>query len=204
MAQTLNVYLVNKAGDLSGRFEEAHRKTCADTLKTYLEATLGGVAKYDKAAVTWFSGTTAPTDADFVCYLLTSASDSIVATKATKDITLGLSGSTMLSVADKAVVCEVYMRQIVQGGDQRANATTNRETAVANCILHELAHNLCDATTPVVVDIHKVKGGVICREPDGNPLKGTESPNAVDNTTFQTGFNRRVGGVKQYTGAMTP
>lgn len=202
MAATLKVYLVNKAGDLSGRFDDSHRKTCGEKLKAYFDAIIPSVAKYNAVSVTWEGKAGDPTTSDFVCYLLTSAADSIVATKATGDITLGVSGSTMLSVADKAVVSEVYLRQIVQGGDQRGNATTNRETVVANCILHELAHNLLDATTPNVLDVHKVKDGVICRETDQKPLTGTDAPGSADNTSFQTGFTRRTAGIKQYTGGM--
>ncbi|HEY4250086.1 MAG TPA: hypothetical protein VGM87_02745 [Roseomonas sp.] len=199
---TLTIYLVNKAGDLSGRFDASHRKACGDKLKAYFDATITGVAKYTAAAVVWDGAASAPTATDFVCYLLTSPADSIVATKGTGTITLGPSGSTLLSVTDKAVVSEVYLRQIVQGGDPRANATTNRETLVANCIMHELAHNLLDATTPHILDVHKLKDGVICRDTDGNALTGTDAPGAADNTAFQTGFNRRAAGVKQYTGAM--
>ena len=90
----------------------------------------------------------------------------------------------------------------MQAGDPRGNATTNRETLVANCILHELAHNLLDATTPIVLDVHKVKDGVICRETGDRPLTGTEAPVAADNAAFQTGFSRRSAGVKQFAGGM--
>jgi hypothetical protein len=199
---TLKVYLVNKAGDLSGRFDGGHRKACGDKLKAYFDAIIPGVAKYDSVAVTWEGKAADVTTFDFVCYVLTSALDSIVATKATGDLTLGVSGSTMLSAVDKAVISEVYLRQIVQNGDPRANATTNRETLVANCILHELAHNLLDATAPHVLNVHKVKDGVICRETDGKPLTGTDAPGTADNTAFQTGFSRRTGGIKQFTGSM--
>ncbi len=202
MPQTLKVYLVNKAGDLSGRFDASHRKRCGEILKAHFDAIIKGVAKYDAAEVVWDGTRSAPTAFDFVCYLLTSAADSIAATKATADVTLGVSGSTLYSTADRAVVSEVYLRQIVQGGDPRGNATTNREAVVANCVLHELAHNLLDATTPHVLDVHKVKDGVICREPETNPLTGTDAPSEADNKAFRTGFGRRSLGVKQHAGGM--
>jgi hypothetical protein len=203
MAATLKVYLVNQAGDLSGRFEDSHRKACADKLKAYFDAIISGVGKYDAVSVTWTGKAADPTAFDFVCYVLTSAKGSIVATKATGDVTLGVSGSTLLSVADKAVVSEIYLQQIVQKGDPRANATANREIVVANCILHELAHNLLDATRPEVLDVHKVKGGVICRETGDKALGENDSPSNEDNAAFRTGFGRRTAGVKQYTGGMT-
>lgn len=202
MAATLKVYLVNKADDLSGKFDANHRKTCGETLKAYFEAIIRGVAKYDAVSVVWDGKAKDPTAFDFVCYLLTSAKSSIVATKATKDLTLGRSGSTLLSEADKAVVSEVYLREIVQAGDERANPTANREIVVANCILHELAHDLLDATTPMVLDVHKVKDGVICRETGDKPLGEKDAPSPADNAAFQTGFTRRTAGIKQYTGDM--
>lgn len=201
-AATLTVHVVNKAGDLSGRFDANHLKTCCSTLQKYFEDVIKPVAAYNAVSVRSDTKQGDVKGGDLVCYLLTTPSDSIVATRATTDITLGVSGSTMLGSADKAVVSEVYMRQIVQGGDPRANATTNRETLVANCILHELAHNLCDATTPVVKDIHKVQKGVICRETDSSPLSGTDAPNSVDNEVIASGLSRRTGGVKQYAGGM--
>lgn len=202
MPQTLKIYLVNKAGDLRGSFDGDARKTCGETLQGYFAQTIRGVAKYDQVSVIWDGPSSAPVAGDLVCYLLTTASDSIAATKATGDITLGVSGSTLLSVADKAVISEVYMRQIVQNGDPRGNTTTNKESLVANCIMHELAHNLLDATSPQVLDVHKVKDGVICRETGDRALSGTETPAAADIAAFQAGFTRRAGGVKQYTGAM--
>lgn len=202
MPQTLRIYLVNRAGDLSGRFDGDSRRTCGETLQGYFTETIRGVAKYDQVSVVWDGTAAAPVAGDLVCYLLTTASDSIAAAKATGDITLGVSGSTLLSVADKAVISEVYLRQIVQNGDPRGNATTNRESLVANCILHELAHNLLDATTPRVLDVHKVKDGVICRETGDKALSGTERPSAADVAAFQSGFTRRAAGVKQYTGGM--
>lgn len=74
-------------------------------------------------------------------YMPTSAETIIVAQRASRDITLRVSGSTMMGAAHKAVVSDVYMRRIVQKGDQRANATTNREQLVAGGILHEPTHN---------------------------------------------------------------
>lgn len=202
MADTLTVHLVNKAGDLAGRFDATHLKTCADTLKAYFEAIIKAVPAFDTVAVRSDTKQGDVKARELVCYLLTSAAESIVAQRATSDITLGVSGSTMAGTSDKAVVSEVYLRQIVQGGDPRGNATTNRETLVANCILHELIHNLCDATNPIVQDVHKVTGGVICRETDKSPLTGGDAPNGVDNSTCATGFTRHAGGVKQYSGAM--
>lgn len=202
MAATLTVHVVNKAGDLSGRFDAGHLRTCCSTLTKYFEVIIKSVAAYNAVSVRTDTKQGDVKGGDLVCYLLTSPADSIVATRATTDITLGASGSTMQGAADKAVVSEVYMRQIVQGGDPRGNATTNRETLVANCVLHELAHNLCDATTPIVKDIHKVKDGVICRDTDSSALTGTDAPNKVDNEVAASGLTRRSGGVKQYAGGM--
>ncbi|MDB5374243.1 MAG: hypothetical protein JWP04_2885 [Belnapia sp.] len=202
MPQALKIFLVNKAGELSGHFVAASRKACGDRLKGYFEATIRGVARYDTVSIIWDGKASDPVAGDFVCYLLTAPADSIAATKATGDVTLGASGSTLLSLADKAVISEVYLRAIVQGGDPRGNDTTNKEALVANCILHELAHNLLDATTPNVLDVHKVKDGVICRETGDRPLQGTDQPGPADNAAFQAGFTRRAAGVKQYTSGM--
>lgn len=202
MAETLTIHLVNKAGDLSGRFDASHLATAAAKLKAWTETIILSVPAFGTVAVRTDSKQGDVKARDLVCYLLTSAADSIVAQRATEDLTLGVSGSTMMGAADKAVVSEVYLRQIVQGGDPRGNATTNREQLVAGCILHELIHNISDATTPIVTDVHKVKGGVICRELDGNPLTGTEAPNEVDNKVAATALTRRAAGVKQHAGAM--
>ncbi|MBP0466986.1 hypothetical protein J5Y09_23865 [Roseomonas sp. PWR1] len=202
MAETLTIHLVNKAGDLRGRFEASHLATTAALLKGWFETVILSVPAFSAVAVRTDTKQGDVKARDLVCYLLTSAEDSIVAKRATEDITLGVSGSTMMGAADKAVVSEVYMRQIVQKGDPRANATTNREQLVAGCILHELIHNISDATTPVVTDVHKVKDGVICRELDGNPLTGTEAPNEVDNKVAATALTRRATGVKQHASAM--
>lgn len=201
MAQTLNIYLVNQAGDLSGRFEEAHRRTCAATLKTYFEAVIKGVSRYNAVEVKFDGRQGDPGPFDFVCYLLTSTRGSIVAKKGAGGM-LGISGSTMLSQADRAMISEVYLQEIVQGGDPRGMATANRETLVANIIMHELGHNLLDASNPVVQDLHKMKGGSVLRDTDTRPLTGSDAPNELDNRTFRTGFSRRINGVKQYTGDM--
>lgn len=201
MAQTLTIYLVNQAGDLSGRFDANHRATCAATLKTYFEAVIKGVARYDAVAVKFDGKQGDPGAFDFVCYLLTSQKGSIVAKKGSGG-SLGPSGSTMLSDADKTMISEVYLQQIVQNGDPRGNATANRETLVANCVMHELGHNLLDASNPIVTDVHKMKGGKILRDTDSSALTGTDAPNETDNGAFRTGFGRRAQGVKQYTGDM--
>jgi hypothetical protein len=201
MAQTLNVFLVNLADNLSGRFDDSHRKTCAATLKSYFEEIIKSVARYNAVDVKWDGKQADPTAFDFVCYLLTSQKGSIVAKKGSGG-TLGISGSTMASAADKTMVSEVYLQQIVQNGDPRGMATTNRETLVANCILHELAHNLLDASAPVVVDVHKLKKGVILRDTDDSALSGTDAPNEVDRGAVRTGFGRRTAGIKQYVGDM--
>jgi hypothetical protein len=202
MAETLTIHLVNQAGDLRGHFDASHLATAAAKLKGWVETVILSVPAFDAVAVRTDTKQGDVKARDLVCYLLTSAANSIVAQRATKDITLGVSGSTMMGAADKAVVSEVYLRQIVQGGDERANATTNREQLVAGCILHELIHNISDATTPIVTDVHKVKGGVICRELDSNPLKGTEAPNEVDTKVASTALTRRTTGVKQHVGPM--
>jgi len=201
MAQTLTIYLVNQAGDLSGRFDASHRTTCAATLKTYFEAVIKGVSRYSAVEVKYDGKQADPGAFDFVCYLLTSQKGSIVAKKGAGG-TLGISGSTMLAAADKTMISEVYLQQIVQGGDPRGNATANRETLVANCIMHELGHNLLDASTPVVIDVHKLKGGKILRDTDNSALTGNDAPNETDNASFRTGFGRRAAGVKQYTADM--
>jgi hypothetical protein len=201
MAQTLNVFLVNQAGDLSGRFDDSHRKTCAATLKTYFDAIIKSVARYNAVDVKWDGKQGDPTAFDFVCYVLTSQKGSIVAKKGSGG-SLGISGSTMLATADKTMISEVYLQQIVQNGDPRGNATANRETLVANCILHELAHNLLDASTPIVTDVHKLQKGVILRDTDTRPLTGTDAPNEVDNGAVRGGFGRRTSGVKQFVGEM--
>lgn len=201
MAQTLTIYLVNQAGDLSGRFEEAHRRTCAATLKACFEAVIRGVARYDAVEVKYDGRQADPGAFDFVCYLLTSQKGSIIARKGSGG-TLGPSGSTMLAATDRTMISEVYLQEIVQGGDPRGMATANRETLVANCIMHELGHNLLDAGTPVVIDVHKLKGGRILRDTDSLPLTGTDAPNETDNASFRTGFGRRSAGVKQYTAEM--
>lgn len=202
MAETLTIHLVNKAGDLRGHFDASHLATAAAKLKGWVETVILSVPAFNAVSVRTDTKQGDVKPRDLVCYLLTSAADSIVAQRATTDITLGVSGSTMMGAADKAVVSEVYLRQIVQNGDPRGNATTNREQLVAGCILHELIHNISDATAPIVQDVHKVKGGVICRELDGNPLKGTETPNDVDNKVASTALTRRATGVKQHVGPM--
>ncbi len=202
MAQKLKIYLVNQAGDLNGRFEDSHRQTCAATLKTYFEGVIKGSAKYDSVEVTWGGKQGDPTAFDFVCYALTTNKGSIVAKKSSGG-TLGISGSTAVTAdANKLMISEVYLRQIVQNGDERSNATTNREALVANCIMHELGHNLLDASAPIVRDVHKMKDGVILRDTDENLLKGTDAPNEADFKAFREGFGRRAQGVKQYTGDM--
>jgi hypothetical protein len=201
MAQTLKVFLVNQAGDLSGRFDESHRKTCAATLKTYFEAIIKGVARYDAVEVKWDGKQADPTAFDFVCYMLTSQKDSILAQKGAPG-ELGYSGTTGLTTADKLMISEVYLRQIVQGGDPRGMATIYRETLVANVVLHELGHNLLDASTPIVQDVHKLKGGVILRDTDKKALTANDEPNETDNAAFRTGFGRRSAGVKQYAADM--
>lgn len=205
MPETLTVHLVNKAGDLSGHFTAEHLKTAQGKLKAYFEEIIKPVATYNAVEVKTDSKQGDVQAKHLVCYLVPKPDDSIVAKRATKDITLGVSGSTMMGDADKAVVSEVYLRTVVLGSDPRArNATTNREQLVANVVLHELIHNLCDATTPIVKDVHKVQDGVICRETDSKPLSGTDAPNAVDNATAAAALNSplRAKGVKQYTGDM--
>lgn len=202
MATTLKIYLVNMADDLGGSFSAGHRKTCGEKLKARFDAIIRGVGKYSEVAVTWDGKSNDPTDFDFVCYVLTSHSSSIAIGKAPEGSQLGASGSTVYSVKDKAVVSEVYLRQIVQGGIRDGGATAEREKMVAHCILHELAHNLLDATTPEVLDVHKVKDGVICRDWTSKPLQTSEAPSEADNVAFRTGFGRRSKGIKQYTAHM--
>jgi hypothetical protein len=202
MAETLTVYLVNKAGNLEGMFDEARRKACAEALKGYLSAIINGVAAFSGVKVTWDGKAGEPKRRDFVCYLLTTAKESIVARRATEDVTLGPAGSTQYSPADQAVISEVYLRQIVQGGMERGNATPDAEWVVANCILHEIGHALLDAKTPVILDVHALAGGTILRDTDSRPLTERDRPSAVDNTSFQTGLSRPNAGAKPYTGAM--
>ncbi len=197
--QTLNVYLVNKHSGYS-MFEDSHRTACAAKLTEYFKEIINGSARYDAVAVSWTGKKADPTAFDFVCYVLTSQADSIAKDKA-DGASLGPSGSTV-QASDKTILSEVYLRQIVQGGDPRALATADREILVANCILHELGHNLLDAGTPVLTDVHKLQGGVILRDTDSNALKSSDRPNAVDKTSFVNGFGRRVQGVKQYVDAM--
>jgi len=204
MAQTLNVYLINKAGDLKGLFKDDARKSSAALLKTFFEATIKGSTKYNAVAVTWDGKKSQPVLGDFVCYVLTTGSDSVVAQHATGDsITLGPSGTTMMDPVSKGVISEVYMRSIVQGGDERALATANKENAVAACIFHELGHNLLDATTPVITNVHKMTNADgLPRDTDTSRLKPDETPNAADNTAFLNGYGRRGAGVKQFTDDM--
>lgn len=203
MAQKLKIYLVNQAGDLSGRFEEAHRKKCGEILKGYFEGAIKTVSRYDGVEVSWTGKQADPTAFDFVCYLETTQKGSIVAKKSSATGGLGLSGTTAPdNSADKAVISEVYLRQIVQNGEERGNATADREALVANCIFHELAHNLLDAKAVVITDVHKLQKGVILRDTDKKALSGSESPNEVDYAAVRNGFNRRTNGVKQYTAEM--
>ncbi|HWA59855.1 MAG TPA: hypothetical protein VG939_00700 [Caulobacteraceae bacterium] len=201
MAQTLNIYLVNQAGDLGGLFEAQHRTTSGNLLKTFFEGCIKGVPRYDSVAVSWDGRKSAPTAFDFVCYVLTSSKDSIAEKKGSGGI-LGVSGSTVQADIGDGIISEVYLQQIVQGGDPRGLATANRENAVAACVMHELAHNLLDASNPVVAEVHKITGGVILRDTGPSPLQPAETPNAVDFSKMQAGFMRRAQGVKQYTDAM--
>jgi hypothetical protein len=204
MAQTLNVFLINKAGDLSGRFDATARTAAAGILKGFFDDVINGSAKYNATSVTWGGSASQPVLGDFVCYLLTTGSDSIVAQHATgPTVTLGPSGTTMADPVSKAVISEIYLRSVVQGGDPRGNATANKENAVAAIIFHELGHNLLDATTPIVQTVHNMSNADgLLRNTDTSPLQPNETPNATDNAAFRTGFLRRGAGVKQWTGDM--
>jgi hypothetical protein len=119
-----------------------------------------------------------------------------------QDVTLGPSGSTLFSPAEQAVFCEIHMRQVVQDGVQRGNATPDAEWVVANRILHGLGHALLDAKPPIVTEVHKLKGGTILRDTDTKPLTERDRPSGADNSAFQTGFGRPKAGAKPYAGAM--
>ncbi len=201
MAQKLKVYLVNQFGTLGGAFDESRQTKCASILKGYFESIIKGVARYDSVEVTWKGKPSDPTAFDFVCYFETSTKGSIVAKKGPPKAQLGLSGSTAQATVDKTIISETYLRQIVQGGVERGNATPDCEKVVANCALHELAHNLLDADSSVAV-VHKVKGGVILRDTDAKPLSASDSPNETDNQTIRNGFGKKPKGVVQYTGDM--
>lgn len=203
MPQTLNVFLVNKAGDLRDLFKDDARKAAAALLKGFYEDTIKGSTKYNAVAVTWDGRKSQPVLGDFVCYVLVSADDSVIAQHATGDITLGPSGSTMMETVSRGVISEVYLRSIVQGGDPRGLATANKENAVAACIFHELGHNLLDATMPNVTNVHGMTNpDGILRDTDKSRLRPNETPNATDNTAFSTGYGRRGAGVKQFTDDM--
>lgn len=202
MAGTLTVYLVNKAGDLEGMFDETKRRACAAALQSCFSTIINGVAAFGGVSVTWEGKVGQPKPRNFVCYLLTTAKESIAASKANGDVTLGPAGSTLFSTAEQAVICEVYMRQVVQGGVQRGNAMPDAEWVVANCILHELGHALLDAKPPIVAEVHRLKGGSILRDTDGRPLTERDRPSDADYRAFQTGFGRPGAGAKPYAGAM--
>lgn len=202
MASTLKVYLVNMASDLAGRFDAARQKECSDLLAGYFQAIVRGAPRYNGAAVVWDGKQADPTPFDFVCYLLTSHDRSIIARRATDDVTLGPSGSTLYLPAQRAVISEVYLRAAVQGGDPRGNATPDAGALVANIVLHELGHNLLDASRPMVRDVHRMQGGKILRDTDTHPLRASDRPNEADNGAFREGFTRRPQGVAQYTGDM--
>jgi hypothetical protein len=138
---------------------------------------------------------------DLVCYAPTSQKGSIVAKNGSGG-TPGISGSTMPAAADKTIISDVYLWQIVQNGDPRGNATAKRETLVADRSLHGLAHNLLDASTPIVTDVHKQRPGVILRDTHTKAPTGTDAPSEVDNGAVRGGLGRRASGVKQFFGEM--
>jgi hypothetical protein len=201
-ATTLTVYLVNQAADLGGFFDASHRTTCATLLEGFFKDVIKSCAqKYNAVSVKWDGKKGDPTATDLVCYVLKSTKGSIVDKKGSGGI-LGLSGSTAQATVDNSLISEVYLQQIVQNGLEGGNATTNRENAVAACIFHELAHNILDASTPLITDVHKMTGGVVLRDTGPKPLTPTEVPNDVDKAKFANGFVRRTAGVKQYVDEM--
>jgi hypothetical protein len=197
-ATTLTVYLVNKADDFGGLFDATHRAKAATILEGFFKDVIKLCAtRYNAVDVKWDGKKGDPTVNDLVCYVLTSSGSSIVSGKGSVG-SLGPSGTSGLATVDKSVISEIYLRQVVQGGDPRGGATGNRENAVAAICYHELAHNILDVSTPLITDVHKMTGGTVLRDTDAKPLADNETPNAKDNTTFANGFTRRSAGVKQY------
>ncbi|CAA9234031.1 MAG: hypothetical protein AVDCRST_MAG27-2163 [uncultured Craurococcus sp.] len=79
----------------------------------------------------------------------------------------------IISLSAQVVLCQVDMRQVVQGGTERGYATPDAEWVVASCIPHEPGHTLRDAKPPIVME-----------------------PAPADRSAFETGFGRANAGAR--------
>ncbi|MBP0495858.1 hypothetical protein [Roseomonas indoligenes] len=195
----LNLILVRKFSAERTLFNESWQGTTGMILMDYFKPCITG--SYSSVDYWWDRNASSVTDFDLVCYCLEDQGDSILvkhggASKAD----LGFGGSTQWSKTQQAMICEVYLTDVIRGGDPRGGADGARDWAVANIIFHELMHSCLDAGPGAPLrNVHKIPNGVLGTD---KPLNSSMRASDADKAAMRQGLAARKSGLKQFTGAM--
>ena len=198
MAAVLKLFLVQKFDPVSDGFGDAFKTSAGKTLVEYFTRAIGGTS-FSSVELTWTGKASEVTRNDLVCYCVPTVKQSVIAASGLPfGGSLGGSGTT--GALGSGVVSEVYMLAL-RGNDPRAGFDPKRDTLLANIVLHELMHNLLDATKPALVNVHAVPGGTIGVDTDTTPINSNMSPSVGDIGAIKKGLMRKSS-IAQYTAAM--
>jgi hypothetical protein len=144
-----NIFLKNLAPGNQYYWGEGTMYQVGTILTDYFTQSCAQTSQFSIASYSWEPVASLIADHEILVYFLTSANDSIVATKTS--LNLGQTGSTFPTAA--GVISEVYL--------DKPQGDADYGRLVANIAYHELMHNKLDAyiSGAILGDIHSQGGG---------------------------------------------